>query len=325
MRLRCRLTRHRDRAVPYTLQNSIVQEDSPGVCDVCIPKRFLSGTATVHDLATFLAKDLRATTPHGVEGGIFGIFVDGFAVPGGELVASAVVRENDEIELRWIEACRARQLAALPALPALPAAMSPTRHALERELLIAKDNASALCESQSGISLLAEERTRCIQDLERQLKSSVDATAAGSRREAAFSALIEERDQRIQALESQVAKFARQLAKASEVPDEIVDRSDTPNPVAPKTVTSWRWRRPKVGEDLLSTLTPGTVVRYRVDLVDPWRPARTKRSPLREASVRGRLEGDNETLLLQHVDGAMDCVEVSRLSELEIRVVQAKS
>jgi len=337
MEIRCRFANRCVRAAPYasTLPDVALLPcksttadlvNSAGASDVCIPKHLLCGAATAGDLAAFLAGSLGVTTPDGVLGNAFGIVVDGFVVPDTEPLMSGVIREHDDVELRWSSSVQASHARHFDVLLRVPAGMPSAQQVLSQAPSL--DQGDATVDQRTNLtafSPLVEECGRRIQVLERQQRFSADESAVGSRSEAAWSALLEDRDQHIQALKRQVAKLTRQLAKAcpvvsaSSTSTTSVNNMCSPLGRSPLGSSASSWRAPNDGEDLLCTLVPGTVIRYRLELVDPWHPARLKRSPRREATAVGRLEGSNETLLLKHVGGAMDCVEVSRLFDVEIR------
>jgi len=134
-----------------------------------------------------------------------------------------------------------------------------------------------------------------------------------------LTAQAEARKARVAALERQVAELQQQLvaAAASGSPPSHGTAAAAAAVEAPGALESaGEWQ----GVDDAQALRVGDVVRYRVPLIDAWRGT-TRRSKLRTATVAKLLPSapDGPSVVLQQASGAMDCVETSQLSDLQVR------
>lgn len=211
------------------------------------------------------------------------LVVDSFTIPSTEPV-SKVLRESDHVSLRVRE----------DVLPASLDAVIPPDYRMH----------------MAHLAKQVDEQTKCA---------------------AEFAALAEARGQHVKVLEKQVAELAQQLSLAktvcSSVPLAAVPEIKCPpttqsnaaqadsvgSPSAKKSLTG-RWQPlPSPG-----SLHVGDTVRYRVLLADAWQ-RRQYPSGRRSARVTKIVsEAVDPLVVLQHEDGALDCVEASRLLELHV-------
>jgi len=275
---------------------------------------------TVGDLARFMAR--RRPNGSGSDGAPEAngeeqwpeLSLGGFLLPAAAPMVD-LIREDDEI---WVHSCGDLALLGMrQRLLALPAPRCATAAADD-------------CEE-------SEEREEEEEEYD-DVVANAAAEAAALASEAA-EALASSRGQRVRALENQVKELSAQLAHARKAvePTLMAAASASSSSAAPGVVSqgppcisaaaaaaavaevSWA---PLVS---LEALSEGDKIRYRLLLVDAWR-GRQKRSSLREAIVT-RLQHDAQSqgdggrglqVVLRQADGAMDCLEASRLLDVSV-------
>jgi hypothetical protein len=291
MRLRLRLAEHYGCSL---YSNSV---------EVALPKSLAAGT--VSDLAAYVAQGFcqflrpqgaQKSTAASINIKVTSLFVDGFALPSTEAI-SKVLRETDEV---------------------------------------------IVCVEQSATPQLCEAAEETYQyDSTEEARQAREMARLAEARAEDLAKLTEVQAAKLKALELQVVELSRQLAacrsrnescqsrKVSELSLDVSRASAVSSSTRTKEAHSpskkRRLERPEDSWQRIASgaeLEPGDVIRYHILLIDGW-SGQFRRSPKRIASVTKTLPGKDgmgPLLVLRHEDGAVDCVEASRLRGLRVRI-----
>merc|ERR1712039_218267 len=129
--------------------------------------------------------------------------------------------------------------------------------------------------------------------------------------------LLSKHQERIQTLERQNLELSRKLAsmsnQAAATASQSIQKERPAAAISTASNAQLRYVARRVEE-----LSVGDAVRYQLQFVDVWN-GQTRRSGWRKAIVAKLIQDPKDPeVVLKHPNGAMDCVEASRLLELQV-------
>jgi len=291
----------------------------PGASSLTLSEEQLA-TGTIADLAILLGQGSIGKPP------VLGIA--GFTLPDNEPLAS-LLREGDEVlmcpaatpatPLALVDCPAAAVAASLP-LAAAPASSpgavgsagsdreAKRRRTGQRQKKLQNDKEEAK-PAQLEHKVLSLQKEAKPAQLEHKVvslrKDQAGEAEKATARAAELEVLTEQQATQIQVLQDQVASLQKRL-----------DGMTASKPKSTgSAAASYSWDRVAS----CASLAQGAIIRYRLDLVDAW-GARPRLSGLRTSTVAKVLPGADGSLsfVLVHANGAMDCVEASRLQEVHV-------